>query len=174
MKPIVDYPNYGVTESGDVVSIHKDIPVRIRRHKDGYHEVNLLNDLGSKKFYVERLVMDAFVGPSKFAIDHINGIKTDNRLENLVYISRTEIILDFPNYGITDSGEVVSFRTGRLKTKSFNTDCYEVCLYNNRERKWFFVERLVMDAFVGPSELEIKHINGIKTDNRLENLEYVK
>lgn len=35
------------------------------------------------------------------------------------------------------------------------------------------VHRLVMRAFVGPSDLEVNHKNGIKADNRLVNLEYV-
>lgn len=37
----------------------------------------------------------------------------------------------------------------------------------------FFVHRLVMLAFVGKSDLQVNHINEDKTDNRLENLEYV-
>jgi hypothetical protein len=34
------------------------------------------------------------------------------------------------------------------------------------------VHRMIMLAFVWPSMLEVNHKNGIKTDNRLENLEY--
>lgn len=35
------------------------------------------------------------------------------------------------------------------------------------------VHRLVADAFLGPSHLMVNHRNGIKYDNRIENLEYV-
>lgn len=35
------------------------------------------------------------------------------------------------------------------------------------------VHRLVMETFVGPSELEVNHKNENKTDNRMTNLEYV-
>lgn len=43
----------------------------------------------------------------------------------------------------------------------------------NGKRKTCKVHRLVLLAFVGPSELMANHKNGIKSDNRLENLEYV-
>lgn len=36
-----------------------------------------------------------------------------------------------------------------------------------------FVHRLIIEAFLGYSELHVNHKNGIKTDNRIENLEYV-
>ena len=41
--------------------------------------------------------------------------------------------------------------------------------------KTFKIHRLVAKAFLGPRPpgLETNHINGIKTDNRIENLEYV-
>lgn len=36
------------------------------------------------------------------------------------------------------------------------------------------VHRLVLQTFIGPSEgREVNHINGVKDDNRLENLQWV-
>lgn len=48
-------------------------------------------------------------------------------------------------------------------------------LYQNGKRKQMLVHRLVMLAFVGqcPSNLVVNHKNGIRGDNRLNNLEYI-
>lgn len=50
-----------------------------------------------------------------------------------------------------------------------------VCLSVKQKRKYCQVHRLVMLAFAGEivGKKEVNHKNGIKTDNRLENLEWV-
>jgi hypothetical protein len=52
-----------------------------------------------------------------------------------------------------------------------------VCLYADscdRSAKMNSVHRLVLESFIGlpPDGMEASHINGVKTDNRLENLEW--
>jgi len=42
----------------------------------------------------------------------------------------------------------------------------------NQKKKKHLIHRLVMSSFVGESDLTVNHINEIKTDNRLSNLEY--
>lgn len=43
----------------------------------------------------------------------------------------------------------------------------------NRETRKHYVHRLVASAFLGDSSMEVNHINGERSDNRLSNLEYV-
>ena len=55
----------------------------------GYCRVRLFDASGNAKHYaVHRLVMNAFVGILDEDINHINEIKTDNRLINLEYCTR--------------------------------------------------------------------------------------
>ena len=90
-----------------------------------------------------------------------------------------EIWKDIPNYEgmyqVSNLGRVKSLKRG----KQHFLKCWEHCsgyihvgLSINFKRKTFKVHRLVMLAFVGESDLQVNHKNGIKADNRLENLEY--
>ena len=89
---------------------------------------------------------------------------------------------DIPGYGglyrVSDAGQVLSLARngtggGVLKFDINNAGYYQVRLYKGNKSRVFRVHRLVLAAFSSPSELQVNHKNGVKTDNRLENLEYV-
>lgn len=57
----------------------------------GYRVVSLSRvGIAERSLGVHRMVMWAFVGVSDKDVNHINGIKTDNRLENLEYVTKRE------------------------------------------------------------------------------------
>ena len=96
----------------------------------------------------------------------------------------TEKWKEVPGYGgryqVSDLGRLVSTSTTVRKTlivPDKNSKGYEMYrLYHAGKGKRFFAHRLVMLVFSGepPSNLhQVNHRNGIKTDNRLANLEYV-
>ena len=58
--------------------------------RGGYHLVVLCKGGAKKNKSIHRLVMLAFVGESDLQVNHKNGIKTDNRLENLEYCTASE------------------------------------------------------------------------------------
>lgn len=65
--------------------VKKDRILKPRYCQKGYVQAILLKNKIEKSYKVHRLVMLAFVGPSKLGVNHKNGIKNDNRLENLEY-----------------------------------------------------------------------------------------
>lgn len=81
---------------------------------------------------------------------------------------------DFPDYRVSDMGRVQSrlSNDGWKDIGAMNDGYLRVSLHNGKIRKQMQVHRLIMQAFVGHSMLTVNHKNGIKTDNRLENLEY--
>lgn len=83
---------------------------------------------------------------------------------------------EFRDYLIFDDGKVVSLRSGKwkeLKSGKSSNGYLQVVLSKDKKQFTKSVHRLVMEVFNGKSKLHIDHINGVKVDNRLENLEYV-
>ena len=81
-------------------------------------------------------------------------------------------------YQVSDFGRVRSKKYGYwkvLKTKTNGRGYLQVGLYKGNKAKPFLVHRLVADAFIpntDSSKTLINHINEIKYDNRVSNLEY--
>ena len=86
----------------------------------------------------------------------------------------------YEKYEIDVDGNVWSWKnltTGKvrkLKTGKCSNGYHHVILYKNNERKNISIHRLVASAFIPNPEKKstVNHINGIKTDNRIENLEW--
>jgi hypothetical protein len=85
-----------------------------------------------------------------------------------------------PVYEISSDGDVKLTNggrwglPGRIRKQWANKKGYKfVSLTVDGKPKAFAVHRLVLDAHVGPSSLQVNHKNGIVDDNSLENLEYV-
>lgn len=81
------------TQSGDHKAIRGVRYFTLYEHPDGYINVGLIKE--SKKVRrtsVHRLVAVAFIDriPGKEFVNHINGIKNDNRVENLEWCTKKE------------------------------------------------------------------------------------
>ena len=66
--------------------------LKLRFHKEGYLIVSLNKNTKTKIKFVHRLIAEAFIPnpENKPEIDHINGIRDDNRIENLRWVTRKE------------------------------------------------------------------------------------
>ena len=99
----VDIPNYQgfykISNYGRVYSIISNKMIRFDR-VFGYEQVALYKNGAMKRFKVHRLVMLAFVGESLLQVNHINGIKHDNRLSNLEYVTQSENMLHAYRIGL--------------------------------------------------------------------------
>jgi hypothetical protein len=89
-KPVAGFVGYSVSGCGDVFSA---ISGKILKHRmvGGYPMVTLCGEY-KKPIHIHVLVLSSFVGkrPDGYVANHINGIKTDNRVENLEWTTQSE------------------------------------------------------------------------------------
>jgi hypothetical protein len=82
----------------------------------------------------------------------------------------------FPDYEISSHGKLWSNKRRRLLKESLNTAGYpQKYLWNNRKKKLFRLHQLVMKHFGPPQPSpshEINHIDAIRNNNDIENLEW--
>jgi len=93
-------------------------------------------------------------------------------------MTREVKIKNYENYGVNGLGGVFSMANGnrkKLKPVIMKKGYSQVTLYSNKKPKKFLIHRLVAFAFLGDKSdnLEINHKNKVRSDNRLENIEWV-
>ena len=92
--PIKDYPDYEVSNDGQVRSLKFGKTRCLKQKPTGsnqaYRAVELWKDRKGKPFYVHILVLESFYGPAPnkgMEANHINGIKHDNKHSNLEWVT---------------------------------------------------------------------------------------
>ena len=95
-KDIKDYETfYEVSNFGQVRNVKTKLILKPALSKKGYLQVHLCKNSKVKVFYIHRLVAQTFIfnQQNKKQVNHINGIKTDNRDKNLEWVTCSENIM---------------------------------------------------------------------------------
>ena len=91
--------------------------------------------------------------------------------EGLYQVSNLGRVKSLERFRKGANGSLVTVKEKILKPL-IDKGYYQVCLFKQSNRKAYLVHRLVWSAFNGsiPEGLQVNHINEIKSDNRLSNL----
>lgn len=93
-KDILGYEGlYKISNTGKVINCKTNKQMAVSANNiGGYYRIGLTKDRKRKQFSLHRLIAIAFIPnpENKPCIDHINTIRTDNRVENLKWCTRHE------------------------------------------------------------------------------------
>lgn len=139
-KNVLGYEGkYQVSNIGEIISLprngtKKEIVLKAQMtDKDGYKIVKLRKNNNPKMVKVHRIVAEAFIEKTNSNIvDHINGIRDDNRVENLRWVNNYENVKfgkcgkDFIEVKFKENGIVKIFESLRQAEKETGISRYMI------------------------------------------------
>ena len=156
-------PNYLISNKGVVIN-KKTGKVLKHQLKKGYHRLELVTLNGRKHFLVHRLVAQAFIPnpENKPQVNHINGNKNDNSVENLEWCTNYENAHHAIKNGLWINVFKASQETNekrKIKCKAINkTTGKEIYFESISEAEKYFNNRHICDVLKGKRHSVKGHI----------------
>jgi len=121
-KWIKGYENlYKICSNGDVISYIKYEEGKILKpgNANGYLQVCIYKNKKQKNFLIHRLIAIHFIdNPNNYqCVDHINGNRRDNRIQNLRWINHSGNNRNIKNRGKYMKGVYFNKATNKFKTQ---------------------------------------------------------
>ena len=156
-KPIKGYEGcYEISSMGRVKSVerkvynpgvlgegcYRTVPERIRKPNimKGYHCVSLAKDKQYKVFRIHRLVMEHFVGQapsSEYQVNHIDGDKSNNCVDNLEWVTPQENTLHAIENGLRHNpDEETKKKMGEATKKRWRDPKYRMFQQEMAKKLW--------------------------------------
>lgn len=147
--------NYSINELGEVKNNKNNKIIKpFINKKNGYKTVDLWKDNKCKKYTIHRLLAEHFIDnpENKPTIDHKDGNRLNNSIENLRWATYSEQNSRFNTYGVRSEKIIVTNINGTKKefnritdvAKEFNTTISNISLmlkkgtYGKRGRTRYF------------------------------------
>ena len=136
--PIPNFPNYKVSNDGSVFTVRRKGSAggKLRPANDryGYPYVVLYQNGARKTRRICRLVLETFVGlrPKNMECRHLDGVRTNSHLENLIWGTPKENQADRNMHGTANIGE----RNGQAKLTTTKVQTIRQMYKLKQWRQW--------------------------------------
>ena len=128
------FSNYAANKDGDIYSLKRKKIINKNKDSNGYLFFNICSKkLEKPKIYSQhRFVYEVFRGPIPrfFEIDHINGVKTDNRIKNLQLLTHKQNI-----------------------EKSKNKAIISTCIETGKERRFISIKKAAIELDINAGSI---------------------
>ena len=116
-KKIKGYENYLVSDQGRVFNLKYKRFRKLSKNRGGYLYVNLCKNGVRKSQKVQRLVANAFIPnpENKRTVNHIDGCKANNHVENLEWATYSENLQHAFDNGLKKPPCLKGIKNGRAK-----------------------------------------------------------
>ena len=122
------FSNYAANKNGDVLSLKSEKILKMEKNS-GYLRFRIFNEKLEKRtnYSQHRFVFEVFKGPIPrcLEVDHINNIKTDNRIKNLQLLTHKQNVEKSNNKPIIstniETGEETRFISIKTASNKLNT-----------------------------------------------------
>ena len=98
------FDNYAASKNGEVINLKNKKKIKITNDSGGYFKFIIFSKKVEKpiNYYQHRFVFEVFKGviPRCFEVDHINNVKSDNRLKNLQLLTHKQNVEKSKNKAI--------------------------------------------------------------------------
>jgi len=146
-KVIEEFPDYAVSDSGEVIRIARDIPLRPAVNQQGIPYVRFYDHSRQIVRSVAVLVAEAFLEPMEHDWVHfdtpinLNGDRLDNRVENLLWRPRW-FAVKFHKERRAGSTYEVTKKFYEIDTEEIFNQPYEAAI------KWGLLEYAILESIL--------------------------
>ena len=177
-KNTVDVIKRHVSESNKIKKVHqretRGCTFTFYINEPGFYELVFRSRLPAAKMFRQWVFSEVLPSVRKYGYFKMFKSKIKRRviIDGVKYYKHSV----FDNYAANKNGDVINLKTNKIMKMSKNNGGYlrfSIYSKNLKKIKSYFQHRFVYEVFKGkiPPHLEINHINNLKTDNRIKNLQ---